>query len=201
VGNYVRAFGKPASKSNLVGVELAGNNHARSFSKTIHPGRTRTALVFFAQPSEQADQGSPTPPKMTPEVKLLVSLLIDFIGISSFAAPGVGEATDIAWAPLSAALVQYLYGNGLISALALVEEALPGLDFIPTATLGWVLENLATNTGQSSRNAEQTARVGDSSLFTGNKKSKEQRADERVPTNYVDAELSDGSGSSSSSDR
>jgi len=36
-------------------------------------------------------------------------------------------------------LVQYLFGNGILTGLALVEELLPGTDFIPTATIGWVL--------------------------------------------------------------
>ena len=43
----------------------------------------------------------------------------------------------MAWAPVSALLIQYLYGNGVFSALALVEELLPGTDFIPTACIAW----------------------------------------------------------------
>mmetsp|Transcript_27981 Transcript_27981/g.51609 ORF Transcript_27981/g.51609 Transcript_27981/m.51609 type:complete len:230 (+) Transcript_27981:136-825(+) len=78
---------------------------------------------------------------MDPGLKLLVCILIDFIGVASFAAPGLGEATDIGWAPISAFLVQYLFGNGFITALALVEELSPGFDFIPTATIAWFLEN------------------------------------------------------------
>ena len=85
---------------------------------------------------------------MDPGLKLLVCLLIDFIGVASFAAPGLGEATDAGWAPISALLVNYLFGNGLFTALALVEELSPGLDFVPTATIAWFLEN-------ANREAEQ----------------------------------------------
>jgi len=78
---------------------------------------------------------------MDPGLKLLVCILIDFIGVASFAAPGLGEATDFGWAPISAFLVNYLFGNGIFTALALVEEISPGLDFIPTATIAWFFEN------------------------------------------------------------
>jgi len=80
---------------------------------------------------------------MDPSLKLALSLLIDLVGMSSFAAPGLGETTDVAWAPVSALLVNYLYGNGVFTSLAFVEELLPGLDFIPTATLAWAAEYFA----------------------------------------------------------
>lgn len=78
---------------------------------------------------------------MDPGLKLLICILIDLIGVASFAAPGLGEATDIGWAPISAFLVNYLFGNGVFTALALVEELLPGFDIIPTATIAWFVEN------------------------------------------------------------
>ena len=56
-------------------------------------------------------------------------------------APLLGDGLDIAWAPVSAALVQYLFGNAIFSGFALVEEILPGTDFIPTATICWFFEN------------------------------------------------------------
>ena len=76
-----------------------------------------------------------------PGLKLLLCILIDFVGVASFAAPGLGEATDVAWAPISAVLVNYLFGNGVFTALAFVEELLPGFDIIPTATIAWFVEN------------------------------------------------------------
>ena len=89
---------------------------------------------------------------MDPGLKLLVCILIDFIGVASFAAPGLGEATDVGWAPISALLVNYLFGNGVFTALALVEELSPGFDFIPTATIAWFFEN--GNNEESSSTSE-----------------------------------------------
>ena len=71
--------------------------------------------------------------------KLLLSLLIDFVGFASFGLPGVGEAGDLAWAPISGLLISFLYGNALLGGLGFLEELLPGADFIPTATIGWFI--------------------------------------------------------------
>lgn len=90
---------------------------------------------------------------MDPSLKLLVCILIDFIGVASFAAPGLGEATDVGWAPVSALLVNYLFGNGVFTALALVEELSPGFDFIPTATLAWFFENAQRDEAASEASA------------------------------------------------
>ena len=79
--------------------------------------------------------------------KLLVSILIDLVGIATYALPAVGEVGDLAWAPVSAYLVYSLYGNRLLAGLAFAEELLPGLDIIPTATIAWILEN--TDFGQN----------------------------------------------------
>ena len=72
--------------------------------------------------------------------KLAASIAIDAIGASSYALPGIGEAEDVAWAPISAALLALLYGNYTLTALDLVEEGLPFTDAIPTACLAWSLE-------------------------------------------------------------
>ena len=72
---------------------------------------------------------------------LFLGLLFDFIGTLSFAIPFLGEFTDVLWAPISAILLKFMYKGkigtigGIISFL---EEALPGLDFIPTFTLTWI---------------------------------------------------------------
>lgn len=72
---------------------------------------------------------------------LVLGLLFDFIGTLSFAIPLVGEFADVIWAPLSAILFKVMYKGkiGTIGGIiSFVEEALPGLDFIPTFTLTWV---------------------------------------------------------------
>ena len=82
---------------------------------------------------------SPTPDEQQAKLtKLLVSILIDLIGVLTYAVPAVGEVGDLAWAPIGAYLVYQLYGNGLIAGIAFAEELLPGLDIIPTATIAWV---------------------------------------------------------------
>ena len=69
-----------------------------------------------------------TPPPTTPQpapdeqqeklVKLLVSILIDLIGVITYAVPAIGEVGDVAWAPISALLIYNLYGNGLVAGSA-----------------------------------------------------------------------------------
>jgi hypothetical protein len=103
-------------------------------------GRPPLALAMF----NKENNNDPSPgggANIDPSTKLLICILIDFIGIASFAAPGVGEVADIGWAPISAYLVNYLFGNGIFTALALVEELSPGFDIIPTATIAWFFEN------------------------------------------------------------
>ena len=69
--------------------------------------------------------------------KFALSILLDGIGYLSFAFPFI----DILWAPLSAYLMTKLYkGNPgkIAGVIAFIEEALPGLDIIPTFTLMWI---------------------------------------------------------------
>jgi hypothetical protein len=73
-------------------------------------------------------------------VKLALSVLIDAVGMSTYVLPGVGEAADAGWAPVSAVLVQALYGSWILSALDFLEEALPFSDALPSACIGWLLE-------------------------------------------------------------
>ncbi len=75
--------------------------------------------------------------------RLIISLLFDAIGMLSFVIPGVGEFSDIIWAPISYWLLTRMYAGkiGQISGIvSFVEEVLPGLDFIPTFTLTWLYD-------------------------------------------------------------
>jgi hypothetical protein len=61
----------------------------------------------------------------------------------SFTIPGIGEFTDVVWAPVSYWLMTRLYKGtpGQIAGIvSFVEEALPGVDFIPSFTLMWFYE-------------------------------------------------------------
>lgn len=70
-----------------------------------------------------------------------LGLLFDALGFASFIIPGIGEFSDIIWAPVSAWLMTKLYKGreGKIAGIiTFVEEALPGFDVIPTFTLMWL---------------------------------------------------------------
>lgn len=73
--------------------------------------------------------------------KLFLGLLFDAVGMLSFAIPGVGEFSDIIWAPVSGWLMTRMY-KGKIGKTAgvinFVEELIPGLDIIPTFTITWL---------------------------------------------------------------
>lgn len=99
---------------------------------------------------------------MDPGLKLALCLLIDLVGFSSFAVPGVGESTDLGWAPVSAILINYLFGSPVFTSLALVEELLPGFDIIPTATIAWILENFSKNSPERDDVGVEDSFVADS---------------------------------------
>ncbi|WP_440121426.1 hypothetical protein [Tenacibaculum sp. Ill] len=73
--------------------------------------------------------------------KLALSLLFDAIGYVSYLIPGLGELSDIVWAPASAYIMTKMYkGNKgkVAGAIAFIEEAMLGLDVVPTFTLMWL---------------------------------------------------------------
>jgi hypothetical protein len=73
--------------------------------------------------------------------KLFLGLLFDSIGMLSFVIPGIGEFSDVIWAPLSAYLIYSMYKGteGKVASLVtFAEELSPGFDVIPTFTLTWI---------------------------------------------------------------
>jgi hypothetical protein len=75
-------------------------------------------------------------------MKLAICIIIDLIGTSSVAIPIAGEVTDFLWAPIAATALRSLFGgsNNILFALEFAEEILPFIDFIPLATLCWVVD-------------------------------------------------------------
>lgn len=76
---------------------------------------------------------------------LIAGVLFDGIGMLSFAIPGIGEFSDIIWAPLASFLIYKMYKGteGKIGGLVtFVDEIIPGLDVIPTFTLMWIYKFL-----------------------------------------------------------
>jgi hypothetical protein len=72
--------------------------------------------------------------------KLFLGLLFDAMGLVSYVIPGIGEFSDIIWAPISGWLMTRLYKGKIGQAAGMinfVEELIPGLDIIPTFTIMW----------------------------------------------------------------
>ncbi len=78
-----------------------------------------------------------------PMPSLAMCLLMDFIGYASYGIPFLGEFLDILWAPISAYIFFRMFGGakGLFGgAFNFFEEIMPGLDFIPTFTIAWLIQ-------------------------------------------------------------
>ncbi|MFV0604369.1 MAG: hypothetical protein ACK5NK_00885 [Niabella sp.] len=71
-------------------------------------------------------------------------IIMDIIGCASYIVPGAGEIIDIVWAPISAAIFAKSFSGSKGKAGAVfnfIEEAVPGLDIIPTFTIMWFITN------------------------------------------------------------
>lgn len=72
---------------------------------------------------------------------LFWGLLFDALGMVSFLIPGIGEFSDIIWAPMAGWLMTRMYkgrAGQAAGVITFVEEMLPGLDIVPTFTLMWL---------------------------------------------------------------
>ena len=74
--------------------------------------------------------------------KVMVSLLIDLIGSSSYLLPLVGEVFDLAWAPIQTILIMAMYDptSPNLKYVSFFEELLPFTDIVPSATIGFLAE-------------------------------------------------------------
>ncbi|MGG8498046.1 hypothetical protein ACQY1Q_16700 [Tenacibaculum sp. TC6] len=89
--------------------------------------------------------------------KLFLSLVLDAVGYVSFLIPGLGELSDVVWAPVSAYLMTKMYkGNKgkIAAAVTFIEEAMPGLDVIPTFTLMWLFTYVFTSSKEPKKTIE-----------------------------------------------
>lgn len=75
---------------------------------------------------------------------LFFCILMDAIGYASYAIPFLGEFSDIIWAPVSAFIFYKTFGgwNGVFGGVFnFIEELSPGLDFIPSFSIMWLLKH------------------------------------------------------------
>ncbi|MFX1535545.1 MAG: hypothetical protein ACFFDI_15065 [Promethearchaeota archaeon] len=68
---------------------------------------------------------------------LLLSIIIDLIGLATFLLFPLSEVGDILWAGISGFFIYQMYGSRKIALFGAIEEILPISDIIPTATLTW----------------------------------------------------------------
>jgi hypothetical protein len=72
------------------------------------------------------------------QFKLFIAIGIDIMGCMSYIIPGIGELFDAFLAPLSAILVYIFFKKKLKwAAFNFIEEIIPGIDIIPSATIAW----------------------------------------------------------------
>lgn len=72
---------------------------------------------------------------------LLLSLAFDLIGSLSFFIPGIGEFTDVIWAPLAGWIMTRMYKGNIgkvAGVITFFEEIMPVSDVIPSFTLMWL---------------------------------------------------------------
>lgn len=69
-----------------------------------------------------------------------ICIVMDLLGMATFAIPGFGEFGDLVWAPISALIFLKMFGGrvGTIGGiLNFIEEILPFADIIPSFTIAW----------------------------------------------------------------
>ena len=73
--------------------------------------------------------------------KLILSLVLDIIGMATFIIPALGEIGDLLWAPIAGYMMTRIYkgASGKVAGIfAFLEEIIPFTDFIPSFTLMWI---------------------------------------------------------------
>jgi hypothetical protein len=79
---------------------------------------------------------------------IILCIVLDLIGMSSYIIPAMGEFTDTIWAPISGFLFFTLFGGrfGMIGGvLNFLEEIVPFTDIIPSFTIAWFIRKQETD--------------------------------------------------------
>jgi hypothetical protein len=73
--------------------------------------------------------------------RLIAGIIFDLLGVITYIFPGLGEAADLAWAPIAAATFFGMYRGltGIVGgSFVFIEELFPFTDVVPTFTLTWL---------------------------------------------------------------
>lgn len=82
---------------------------------------------------------------------LVLCVALDLVGYFTYAIPVLGEFGDLLWAPISGLLFYKLFGGwkgALGGVFAFTEEILPFTDFIPSFTIGWLVQRFRKPSSQ-----------------------------------------------------
>lgn len=77
---------------------------------------------------------------------IALCIVMDLVGMASYAFPAIGEFSDVVWAPISALVFNKLFGGrlGMIGGvLNFLEEIVPYTDVIPSFTIAWFIRKRA----------------------------------------------------------
>jgi hypothetical protein len=108
-----------------------------------HSVAEKTAAILELKKLFFKKQTKYYPVKQRPLPPLALCLLLDLLGMASYALPFFGEFFDLIWAPISALVYWRLFGGfkGFLGgAFNFFEEIMPGLDIIPTFTITWFMQ-------------------------------------------------------------
>jgi hypothetical protein len=84
---------------------------------------------------------------------------MDLIGCASYAVPVLGEVSDVIWAPISAIIFYRMFGGSMGAfggMFNFMEELFPGLDFIPTFTLSWIVRRITQSVRERKAPAQKS---------------------------------------------
>ena len=74
---------------------------------------------------------------------LIVSIILDVLGMGTFALPFLGETGDVVFAPFYGLMIFMMYRRrvlpaALVGTVGFLEEFFPLTDVVPTATMMWI---------------------------------------------------------------
>ncbi len=73
--------------------------------------------------------------------KLVISIILDLIGVLTSSLVIIGDFADIIWAPFTAWMMMRMFkgtAGKIAGIISFIEEIIPGIDIIPTFTLMWI---------------------------------------------------------------